>query len=525
MKVRPANVPLAWSLAALLWGAGCGAQNVHPPLPAGGGGELRVALPGEPRTLDPNAAQDEAALLVAPNLFSRLVALDADSRLLPDLAESWTVEDGGLRYVFRLRSGVLWHDGEPFTAGDVRWTFERLAARPGLAAAAIRRIAAVATPDDATVEIRLREPWAPFLPVLASYGAYILPRHLGGRNGKAVGTGPFRLGSWDRGRRITLLANRSFHRPGPYVDRLVFVVPGDDSMGSTARQAAEMLLSGAVDYSQVRPPQGLLARLRSSPDLRVVTSPSDARFYCGFNLRRPPLDDHRVREAVNRAIDRQALLDSALHGYGAPALGFYTPLVAWAYNGEAHVPLLDRARARELLAAARSAPGKTPLRLDLLAPTLEPYGEMAGLLRDQLRTVGIELRPVLLPPAELLERVLGRHDFDLALIAGGQGPDPESLATRFGSRGATQFMGYSSPDFDAAVAAGARTVDLPRRAQAYFRAQAILARDLPVAPLIESVHVTIFRRGITGLPQVEARGLVPSDEYSLVRRAAAGGAP
>jgi ABC-type transport system substrate-binding protein len=166
-----------------------------------------------------------------------------------------------------------------------------------------------------------------------------------------------------------------------------------------------------------------------------------------------------------------------------------------------------------------------PLRLDLVAPTFEPYTEMAGLLRDQLRTVGIELRPVLLPPAQYLERILGRHDFDLALIAGGQGPDPESLATRFGSHGASQFMGYSSPDFDAAVAAGARTVDLPRRAQAYFRAQAILARDLPVAPLIEGVHVAIFRRGITGLPQVEARGLVPSDEYSLVRLAGAGGAP
>ena len=517
MKVRLPNVRLAWCLAILLGGLGCGARNVHPPLPSGGG-ELRVALPYEPRTLDPNPAQDEAGILLAPNLFSRLIALDTDSRLLPDLAESWTVEDGGLRYVFRLRGGVRWHDGEPFSAADVRWTFEQLAARPGLAAEAIRRIAAIETPDERTVELRLREPWAPFLSVLASYGAYILPRHLGGHNDKAVGTGPFRLGSWVRGRRLTLVANRSFHRPGPYIERLVYVVPKD------ARQVAEMLLSGAVDYSLVRPPQEFLPRLRGSPDLRVVTSPSDARFYFGFNLRRPPLDDLRVREAVNRSIDRQALLDSALHGYGAPALGFYTPAVAWAYNGDAHVPHLDRARARDLLAAA-GTPRGAPLRLDLVAPTLEPYATLAGLLRDQLRTVGIELRPVLVPPAALLERVMSRHDFDLALIAGGQGPDPESLSTRFGSRGSTQFMGYSSADFDAAVAEGARTVDLPRRARAYFRAQAILARDLPVAPLIEGVHLSIFRRGITGLPQVEARGLVPVNEYSLVRRAAGGGAP
>lgn len=521
MKIRRLNLCHAWCLAALLWGAGCGARNVQPPLPAGGGGELRVALPYEPRTLDPNAAQDEAVLLLAPNLYSRLISLDADSRLLPDLAESWTVEDGGLRYVFRLRDGVRWHDGEPFTAADVRWTLGQLAARPGFGAEAIRRIAAVETPDDLTVEIRLREPWAPFLPTLAAYGMYVLPRHLGARSDKIVGTGPFRLGSWAHGRRLTLLANRSFHRPGPFIDRLVYVFPAD------GERAAEMLLNGAVDYSLQRPPQKLLRHLRSSPDLRVVTSPSDARYYCGFNLRRRPLDDHRVREAVNRAIDRQEILDQALHGYGAPALGFYTPAVAWAYNGEAHVPLLDRARARSLLAAAAAtSPAGAPLRLDLVAPTLEPYPQMALLLRDQLRTVGLELRPVLVPPAQLLERILSRHDFDLALIAGSQGPDPDSLAVRFGSRGVTQFMGYASPELDAAVAEGARTVDLPRRARAYFRAQAILARDLPVAPLVESVHLAVFRRGITGLPQVEARGLVPINDYSLVRvLSVAGGAP
>jgi peptide/nickel transport system substrate-binding protein len=513
MGIRVPALRLAWCLAALLAGAGCGARDAQPP--PGGGGELRVLFPYEPRTLDPNPEQDEAAIVLAPNLYSRLIALDADSQLLPDLAESWSVEDGGLRYVFRLRDGVRWHDGEPFGAGDVRWTFAQLAGRPGFAAAAMRRIAAVETPDDRTVEIRLHSPWAPFLSTLAAYGAFILPSHLGRRSGKVVGTGPFRLGSWVHGRRLTLLANRSFHRPGPFVDRLVCLFARDTG------QAAEMLLRGAADYTLLRPPQGLLARLRSSPDLQVVTSPSDARYYCGFNLRRRPFDDRRVREAINRAVDRQEILDRALHGYGAPALGFYTPAVAWAYNGEAHVPLFDRAAARSLLAAA-GAPGR---RLDLVAATLEPYPEIALLLCDQLRAVGLEVRPVLLPPGQALERTLTRHDFDLALISGSQGPDPESLAARFGSRGAVQFMGYASPDFDAAVAEGARTVDLQRRAQAYFRAQAILARDLPVVPIAESVHLTIFRRRVKGLPQVEGRGLVPAHEYSLVRVGGPGGGP
>jgi peptide/nickel transport system substrate-binding protein len=509
-------------LAVLLWGAGCGARSFVPPLPTGHGGEMRVALPYEPRTLDPNSVQDEASLLLAPNLYSRLVALDADSRLFPDLAESWTIEDGGLRYVFRLRQGVRWHDGAPFTAADVRWTLDQLARRPGLADEAIRRISRIETPDGRTVEIRLREPWAPFLTTIASYGVYILPRHVPRQGPQVVGTGPFRLGSWLHGRHIILLPNRSFYRPGPLLDRVVYTFVGDP------RRTAELLRAGALDYSVVRPPVQLIPQMEREPRLRVVTAPSDGRFFVGFNLRRPPLGDRRVREAINRAIDRQEILDRGLHGYGVPALGFYTPAVAWAYNGDAHVPPYDRDRARQLLREAGLRPdaGGTVLRLGLLIPHLGSFEPIGLLLRDQLRAVGIELRPVLLSPAEWTARTLTRHDFDLALLAGSQGPDPESLEARFGSHGSLQFMGYSNPALDAAVAEGARTVDLPRRARAYFRAQTILAHDLPIAPLAEGVRISVYRRGITGLPQAEARGLVPADEYSLVRaRSLDGGEP
>ena len=505
----------AAALAALLV-AGCGPRPVE--LSAGPGGSLRVVLPFEPQTLAPNAARDEgAAILLAPNLFSRLLAVDADSRLIPDLAESWEVSPDGRSYTFRLRSGVRWHDGRPFGAEDVRWTLARLARRPGMKAEAIRRIRAVTAPDPATVVIRLAEPWAPFLPTLASCCSYIEPRHLGGRP-EGVGTGPFRLVSWERGRRIVLAANRSFHRPGPFVDHLIFTFIRDSS------RLPGLLLSGAADFSVTRLPLKLLPALGRDPRLRLVTAPSDGRFYCGFNLRRPRLADRRVREAINRAIDRQELLDRAMHGYGAPAFGFYTPAVAWAYNGEAHVPLFDRERSRALLAAAGLRPDAegAVLHLELLAADLTPYIEIAGLLREQLRTVGIDLRPVLLPVDRYLERTLQSHDFDLALMAGSQGPDPENLEARFGSRGTTQFMGYASPELDAAVAEGARTADLPRRAEAYFRAQAILARDLPVAPLLEGIHVALFRRGLRGLPQVEGRGLVPLHEYSLVRVDGAG---
>jgi ABC-type transport system substrate-binding protein len=103
------------------------------------------------------------------------------------------------------------------------------------------------------------------------------------------------------------------------------------------------------------------------------------------------------------------------------------------------------------------------------------------------------------------------------VVGGSHGPDPENLNVRFGSRGTSQIMGYANPELDAALAEGTRSVDLAQRARAYFRVQKILARDLPIAPLAESVTVTLCRRGVTGLPRVEARGLVPESEFSLVR--------
>jgi peptide/nickel transport system substrate-binding protein len=520
MKLRSSRAALAaLLLAAFLAESGCGPEEPSTPSRAkGGGGTFRVAIPLEPRTLDPNAVTDEIALTIAPNLFNKLVMLDADSRVLPDLAESWTVSDDGRTYTFRLRQGVLWHDGRPLTVEDVVWTLTSLAKEPSMATEALRRMERVEAPDPRTVVIRLREEWAPFIPTIASLSTYILPRHLfqgasphrWGPGDRPVGTGPFRFQKWVRGERITLAANTSFFRAGPYLDRLDFVVLPPDQM-------AAAMASGKVDYANAR--GAGLQELARTPRFQVLTQPSDARFYFGFNLRRRFLNDPRVREAVNRAIDRHALVRQALAGYGIPAFGFYTPAVAWAYNPEARAPGFDPDRARALLDEAGLRPDARGIRAEweLIAPDLSPCPAVVRVVARQLRDIGISLRVEALPFDRWIERTLEQHDFDMSLVAGNQGPDPENLNTRFGSRGTSQFMGYSNPDFDAAIAEGARTPDLAERARSYFRAQEILSRDLPVAPLAELVRMFVVRRNVRGLPQAEARGLVSRNEYSLVR--------
>jgi peptide/nickel transport system substrate-binding protein len=505
-------------LGICLLGTGCAAGDAPPRGTKGGGGELRVLLPSEPRDLDPNSLRDEMGLQLAPNLYSRLVMLDVEGGLHPDLAASWTVDPTGLVYTFHLRPGVRWHDGRPFGAADVRWTFEHLARQRSFAAEALRRIAIVETPDERTAVFHLREPWAPFLATLAGYGTFILPRPGPGApaagSGRApVGTGPFRLSSWTRGLEIVLAANPGYFRPGPFLDRVVYRFQPDPE------RAPRMLAAGEADFTLLRPLLARLPDLARDPRLTVRTSPSDGRYLLIFNLRRQPFADRRVREAVSRSLDRTALLQTALYGYGSPAVGFYTPAVAWAYNAAARTPELDPDRARALLDAAGLVPDAQGIRLrtELLVGDLPPFSELARAVAAQLHAVGIEVRLTPVTLAAWMERTLQRHDFDLTLMGGSQGPDPENLNVRFGSHGTTQVMGYESPELDAALAEGARVTDLARRARAYYRAQEILARDLPVTPLAEGIHITISRRGVTGLPWVEGRGLVPEQELSLVR--------
>lgn len=521
MEMRQPSLPYARRaavlLAALLLAPACRPREPSPVLPVTGrGGELRVLMPGEPKGFDPNSTGDELSLVLAPNLYNPLVALDSDGRLLPDLARSWTVSDGGRTYTFHLREGVVWHDGRPFDSDDVRFTFDWLKVHPTLSAEAVQRVARVDTPDALTVVVRLTEPWAPFLPTLAWNGGYILPRHAPPRPGvRPVGTGPFRFRAWVRGRRVVLEANRRFHRPGPFLDRVVYI-PAVDS-----ERAAAAIERGEADTTITRVPYGRLSRLEHTPGVRVVTLPNSSRFYCAFNLTRQPLGDRRIREAINRALDRNEIVRRSLFGYSAPALGFYTPFVGWAYNGDAHVPPFDPALARSLVRAVGST-----RELELLITSLSPMTEMAGLIREDLGRVGLPVRVSAVPVAEWLDRVVRRRDYDMTLIAGTQGPDPENLRLRFGSRspgrpagpgGPGGVPGYSSPEIDAALAEGAASVDLQQRARAYFRVQAVLARDLPIAPIAEGVQVAVFRSHVRGLAHAEGRGLVPANDFSLVR--------
>jgi peptide/nickel transport system substrate-binding protein len=512
--------PTALLSALLLISATVAACETRPQRttpPAGKtGGDLRVVLQDAPSTLNPNLGLDEASLVVGRNLFNQLIALDLEQNIIPDLAVRWDTSADGRDYTFHLRPGVKWHDGVAMTSADVKWTFEALKTG-GLASETANRIARIDTPDNDTVVFQLDQPWAPFLAEVASFGTFILAKHAYGNgddwrtspaNQKPVGTGPFVFSEWSGAGPIVLTANNTYFGRGPFVDRLLFVptAPGEID---------DLLLQGRVDYSIVRPAIASLPALEGSSELTVRTAPSDSRYYCAFNMARAPFRDARVRQAINLGIDRLRLVDRALAGYGAPAFTFYTPLVEWAHNADARVPMTDQSGARAALDAAglRASRG-VRVTSSLVVPTMSPFVELAEELRRQLQEIGVAVTIVALPPGEWTRRVFDQGDYDLALFSGSQGPDPDTMRVRLTRFGPTA---YKSASFDRAVEEGARALDARARARAYFEAQDILAQDQPLAPLAEAVRISVHSRRLTGLPQLEARGLVAAHDFSLVR--------
>jgi peptide/nickel transport system substrate-binding protein len=449
------------------------------------------------------------------------VTLDADYRVIPDLATRWDISADGLSYTFYLAKNVKWHDGQPFTSADVKWTMETIAREKGIAQDVANRVTAIETPDTTTVILRLKEPLASFVPSLAWYGTFILPKHVyegsdwskNPANEKPVGTGAFKFVEWVKGDHVTAVANKDYFKRGPFLDQVIW------RFQTSSALAPDLIVKGDVDYSVVTPPRERVAELQKALGVMIKTFASTNRYYLAFNLRRKPLDDVRVRKAINMAVDRSAILSRAFVGLGTPGIGFYTPGIPWAYNPNAQAPAYDFAGAEKLLdeAGVKRATDGIRFKSVLIAQSVSPFKDVAQIVQEQLRAVGIAVDLTLPAPADVEKRVYQQKDFDLWVNNGSHGPDPENLYLRFGSTGSFAPTGYASAEFDAAMADGGRQTKVEDRAKAYFRAQEILARDLPLAPLVDHAYILLARANVTGLGYIEARGLVTFQDYSLVR--------
>lgn len=475
------------------------------------GGDVVVGVVSEPVHLNPAVTTAGPVHAVTASIFNGLVGLDQNADPVPELAEKWRISGDGKVYTFYLRQDVRWHDGTPFTAADVKFTFEEMLlkfharTRAGLRG----NLAEITTPNPHTVVFRFHRGYAPLLHRLDVMEAPILPRHIyrgqdalaAPANHRPVGTGPFRFDEWMRGSYIRLTRNERYFRNGrPYLDRVAFrFLP-------TTAAAVIALEVGELDYLSVM--SGVdIDRLRASKNISVKHTAGNG--YCVTtlipNLRKPPLQRAEVRQALNFAIDRQFILDRVYFGAGRVARGPIHSQIAW-FDPALPAVHRDLARANRFLDDAGYPPGSRGIRFSLrFAYSHAGYSQLANALKAQLAQVGIDL---VLKPGEtntVTERVYVKNDFDLGIASLCHGPDPDIGVKRiyhssnilpipFGNG-----AGYRNAEIDALFDRAAGSMDRAKRAALYREIQGVLSKELPYFWLIETDGYRAYRNHIDGL--------------------------
>jgi len=471
-------------------------------------GSLVVGLEAAPTTLDPRYGTDEKASLIGDLLYRGLTRLDRHGNPVPDLAISWDAEP--TRYVFRLRSGHVFHDGSAVSAADVRATYESVLdpATGSPKRESIAAIERIETPDDHTVIFTLREPFASFLDAT---GLGILPgRQLRpGRREVTVGCGPFRLASFERDTAIVLLPTVQPAGDAPRLPGVVFKIVPDDTVRALELSRGMLhLVQNAIDPDML----GWLAR---NGDVLVESVPGTTFHYIGLNLRDPRLGILAVRQAIAHAIDRPAIIRHLLKNHGEPATGLLSPQ-HWAYAPGGPRYGYDPARARALLDAAGfpdpDGPGPQPrFRLLYKGSSVQARRRLAEVLQEQLARVGIALD---LRSYEwgTLYADIRRGSFQVYALAWVGVSDPDIYYSLFHSamtppRGNNR-GGFADAGVDALLEATRRTPDRDRRAELYREIQGALASQLPIIPLWWAPNVAVHTTRL--------RGFEPQPQGSLL---------
>jgi peptide/nickel transport system substrate-binding protein len=472
------GLALAFSLAAAPLVAQ--AQQARP------GGVLRVGIQSEPRSLDPLLViTDGATGHVVSNIFNTLVRYDANMQIVPDLATSWRVHDDGRAIDFNLRTGVKFHDGTDFDAAAVKFAFDRILdpANSSPYRTFFKPVEQVVVVNPSTVRVVLSQPWPGFFYQLLYVGGMGIPsptavKALGnaGFARKPVGTGPFQFSDWASGDRIVLTKNPNYYRPRmPNLDRLEFRVIPDSTALTTS------LRTGQIDLVRDIPTH-LLPLLERESALVLSVKNAYSFDWLALNAAKPPFNDVRVRQAVNMAIDRDAL---ALAVYGKGARGSTSQIAAAnAFHHPRKLPTFtyDPERAKRLLAEA----GQSNLRFTLASSSVKPQlAQEATVIQAQLAKIGVTVTHQPMEHQAWLANVLRAKNFEASTVAGTGGPEPNSYVMFWTKDNPVNFVSLNNAELFDLVPKALGIINDAERKKAYHQIQELGAQEASWMALME----------------------------------------
>jgi peptide/nickel transport system substrate-binding protein len=483
-------------------------------------GYLIAGIESNPLQLDPRYATDANSVRIGNLIYNSLLRADENSRLQPELAQSWRMVDDQT-YVLELRRDVKFHDGKPLTAEDVKYTYESILAAKNRSPrrSLLKPLQAVDQLGPYRVRFHLSAPYASFPDqfTLGIVPAATDETQLPASN-PPPGSGPFVLESINPGDTVALKSNPAYWEGKPGVAGLIFKIVPD------AMVRVLEFKKGSIDFLQNDIEPDMLPWLKKNTDAAVETNQGTTFQYIGINLTHPILKQRKVRQALAYAIDRDSIIRHLLKDLGTPATGLLSPL-NWSYEGAVTRWPYDPDKAKRLLdEAGFPDPDRdgslSRFRLSFKTMNLDLPRRIAEALKEQFQRVGIELEIRTYEWGTFYSDVK-KGNFHLYSLAWVGVMDPDILYQIFHSASVPPDGDnrgrYRNPELDQLLERGRTTTDTAERKLIYSRAQKILAEDLPYIPLWWKKNVVVRPPSLRGFVSYPDGDFISLKKVSLLR--------
>ena len=454
---------------------------------------LKIAQSGNPRSLDVHNANDGFSLRINKQIYSRLVEIDGDRNIIPGLAESWKkVNDK--TYDFKIRDNIKFHNGDKLQLEDIKFSFERMMKSPRISFI-VPPIEKIEIVEPSTIRIITKTPFAPLLYHLSHPALGIVSKKViesSGENPKVIGTGPYKYNSWFIGDQVVLDKNNDYFLTPPSFDKLVFKTITEPTNREIALETKEIDI--ALDISTVDAP-----KIKENNELILYTKPSYSYRYLGFNNKKDIFKNENLRKAIDYAIDKEAIVNIILNGYGDVAnsviapnvFGFTDTVKNVGYNPE---------KAKELI---KTLGNEENITLELLTMGSSDEKAIAEVIQANLKEIGVDLKINIVESGTFYD-LTEKGFFDMFLGSWGTvtgdadyGLYPMFHSKSIGSPGNRSF--YSNETVDKLLDAGKITVIENERLKIYQQAQEQIVKDTPHVMLYNSVIIVGAQKNIKGL--------------------------